>query len=122
MLQASRQTRFCNRPPQITSLVDLRAALGLSSNDNLVDEGYAFTAAASTALSAAPVSAINPRIIFVKPRTDKFELISIAFARGDQVSEIVARDRIGGEDNSLVDLHAGVQSRARRLFVRRPAD
>lgn len=79
---------FCNDPPTITSFVDLRAALGLGSNDNDIYGGFAVTAH-STALASHSVSAINPRIIFIRPKSKSEELVSLALVRGEQLAEIV---------------------------------
>jgi hypothetical protein len=81
---------FCNSP-SVTSLVELRAALGLSSNDNDIYRGFALVGH-STSLSLRGVSAINPRIIFVGPHADQDEPLFLAFVRGEQAAEIVARD------------------------------
>jgi mono/diheme cytochrome c family protein len=83
---------FCTGAPAITSFVELRTTLGLDSNTNDIYRGYALTSH-STALVSRSVSAINPRIIFVKPRSETEELVSLAFARGEQFAEIVVRSR-----------------------------
>jgi mono/diheme cytochrome c family protein len=87
---------FCVTKAQVRSLVDLRAAVGFESNDNLLDHGFALTAH-STSLSLRVVSAINPRIVFVRPQirreTQTVDFVSLAFARGEQFAELVARDR-----------------------------
>lgn len=87
---------FCVTKAQVGSLIDLRAAVGFESNDNLLDHGFALTAH-STSLSLRVVSAINPRIIFVRPQirreTQTVDFVSLAFARGEQFAELVARDR-----------------------------
>jgi mono/diheme cytochrome c family protein len=87
---------FCLNKKSVGSLLDLRAAVGLDSNENLVDHGFALTAH-STSLSLRVVSAINPRIIFVRPQirreTASVEFVSLAFARGEQFAELAGRDR-----------------------------
>jgi hypothetical protein len=87
---------FCVTKAEVRSLLDLRAAVGFESNENIVDQGYALTAH-STSLSLRVVSAINPRIIFVRPQirreTASVEFVSLAFARGEQFAELAARDR-----------------------------
>jgi mono/diheme cytochrome c family protein len=83
---------FCQGPTNLESLVNLRAALGLGSNENLIDHGFALTSH-STSLSMRSVSSINPRIIFVQPLTMTREFVSLAFTRGEQFAEMVVRDR-----------------------------
>jgi hypothetical protein len=83
---------FCAGTPAISSFVELRAALGLASNQNDIYRGFALTGQ-STALAAHSVSAINPRIIFILPQTDTDELVLLAFARGEQTAEIVVRNQ-----------------------------
>jgi hypothetical protein len=92
---------FCaGDPPEIGSIVDLREALGLASNFNGLVEGFALTGH-STSLSARSVSAINPRVIFMRLESqlvdDPRELAMLAYARGEQFAEIVVRDRLDGE-------------------------
>lgn len=84
---------FCDGSANIGSLLELRAALGLESNQNDIYRGYALIGH-STALVSHSVSAINPRIIFVLPHTDTQDLVMLAFARGEQLAEIVVRSRL----------------------------
>ena len=84
---------FCHGPRQVSGLVDLRDALGFGSNENLTEQGFALTAH-STSLAMHAVSAINPRIVFIRPQAAGHELLSIAFARGDSFAEIAVRDRV----------------------------
>ena len=87
---------FCTKPPQpIGSLVELRAALGFESNENGLYQGFAVTGH-STSLGARSVSAINPRIIFIKYVSETFDLVALAFTRGPQFVEFVDRDRRTG--------------------------
>ena len=84
---------FCRGPaPEITGLAELRAALGFETNENIIEQGFALNGH-STSLVSRVVSAINPRIIFVRVENDTHELTALAFARGEQISEIVVRDR-----------------------------
>lgn len=88
---------FCApEPAEITSLVELREAFGLDLSSVGGINGIAVTAH-STSLSARSVSAINPRVIVVQLESPPAELVAIAFARGEQFSEIVVRDRSDGE-------------------------
>jgi hypothetical protein len=89
---------FCGSArPTIGGLFDLRYALGLSGPVTTL-EGFAMTGH-SSALVARMVSAINPRIVFVRAETIDTELLAIAFTRGDEVVELVARDRATDEPN-----------------------
>lgn len=88
---------FCrSEPPKITSLVELRQAFGVDEPGT--KQLFALTGH-STSLVARSVSSINPRVIFIRPEseTDGVELLFIAFARGEQFSEIAVRDRTAGE-------------------------
>jgi hypothetical protein len=88
---------FCgDSPPEIRGLSDLRAALGLGSEENGIEQGFALTGH-STSLVSRLVSAINPRIIFVRSESEVRELIAMAFARGEQFSELVVRSRVDNE-------------------------
>jgi mono/diheme cytochrome c family protein len=82
---------FC-QGNNVGGLMDLRQALGLGSNENDIYRGYALTAQ-STALAARSVSAINPRVMFILPHTDKQDMVILAFARGEQTAEIVVRSQ-----------------------------
>jgi hypothetical protein len=83
---------FCvDPPPEVTSFVELRALLGLESNENDIYQGFVLNAN-STALASHAVSAINPRIMFMRPQGDTDELLMLAFARGEKTAEMVARD------------------------------
>jgi hypothetical protein len=84
---------FCGSP-NVGSLVELRAALGLESNQNDIFRGFALISH-TTALSVHSVSAINPRIIFVGARSAAQDPLFLAFARGEQFVEAVARDHDG---------------------------
>jgi len=93
---------MCNGDPKITSFTDLRQALGLLTGlepgrDTSYDfDGFALTAH-STSLVTRAVSAINPRIIFIRPPRGDREMVMLAFARGEQFSEAIVRDRASGE-------------------------
>ena len=84
---------FCHEP-NITSFVELRAALGLESNQNDIYRGFALVGH-STSLSVRGVSAINPRIIFIGLHGDLDVPLFLAFVRGEQAVEVVARDTAG---------------------------
>ena len=88
---------FCDAAPaKIGSFMDLRAALGIDANLHDTYQGYALTGH-STALVSRSVSAINPRIVFVRIETDTQPLLALAFARGEQFCEAVVRSRIDDE-------------------------
>jgi hypothetical protein len=85
---------FCgDMPAEIRGFADLRAALGLGANDNGIEQGFALTGH-STSLAARLVSSINPRIIFVRVENDRRELTTLAFTRGERLSEFIVRDRL----------------------------
>lgn len=88
---------FCSpAPPQITSITELQTALGLDPKELKGFTGLAI-AAHSTSLSTRLVSAINPRLIFVRVENGVVELLMLSFTRGEQFSELVVRDRIDHE-------------------------
>lgn len=92
---------FCGpETPDITGLVALREALDLVKpqyEDRTDDEQPFAITAHSTSLVARSVSAINPRVIFIREAQDRDELTFMAFARGEQFSEIAVRERGSGE-------------------------
>jgi hypothetical protein len=90
---------FCaDAPPPIRSLSDVQRAFGVEPEYRSILAGFAVTGH-STAVSARSVSAINPRIIFVESERplDGQQLFALAFARGDQIAEMVVRDRVSNE-------------------------
>jgi len=88
---------FCEgSPPPIGGIVELREALGLNGEVNLLDRGFVLTGHSSS-LTRRSVSALNPRIIFVERSNDNRDVAALAFARGDTFSEIVVRGRRDGE-------------------------
>lgn len=92
---------FCaDAPPDITSLNELRSALGITdlTGSSYVGEGFALTGH-STSLSTRSVSSINPRMIYMRaPRDgDTSYFVSVAFTRGEQVAEMVTRNRSTSE-------------------------
>jgi mono/diheme cytochrome c family protein len=88
---------FCGpEPAEITSLSDLHAAFDLQLGKVGGIQGIAVTAH-STSLSARSVSAINPRVIAVQLESPPAELLALAFARGEQLVEIMVRDRVDRE-------------------------
>jgi hypothetical protein len=88
---------FCERPgndaihelfcgierPEITGIAGLNAALALTEANML---GH------STSLSGRLVSAINPRIIFLRGQVDQGNILALAFTRGAQRVELIAQD------------------------------
>ena len=83
--------------PTINSLAELRAALDLITVDGMAEEGFALTGH-STSLSARSVSAINPRMVYMRPAGVRGgEFISMAFTRGEQFAEFVVRNRATDE-------------------------
>ena len=105
---------FCNgAPPQIRSLTDLQAALGLSfvspnatgrrNNGRQGNPAFTLTGHSSSLVSRF-VSAINPRaIIFTPPvrvngnRAPNPGFVAMGFVRGDKFAEVVASDPVTGE-------------------------
>jgi hypothetical protein len=84
---------FCGAtPPALTGLVELQTALGLDSSHISGLSGLSVTAN-STALASRSVSAINPRVIAVRVDAAPVEMLATGFARGEQVVELVVRDR-----------------------------
>lgn len=101
--------RLCAKPgPRIGNLVELEDALGLafrpgaSVNGGGGNPSFVFLGH-TTSLGARHVSAINPRVILhtnpassaqVPPGTEKRDpnFVAMAFQRGEQSAEIVARD------------------------------
>lgn len=102
---------FCGaNPPTITSLVDLQRALGLGivdptrvgRNQNGTGGNAAFTfTAGSSSLVAKFTSAINPRLIMFTPPNGAVipDAVLLGFVRGEQFSEIAARDPSTGQFN-----------------------
>ncbi len=87
---------FCGRDrPTVGGVLDLRAALGIAGPGSST-EGFAMTGHSSS-LAARGISAINPRIIFVRAETGVSELLALAFSRGDPFAEIAVRDRGSNE-------------------------
>jgi hypothetical protein len=93
---------LCDGDPKIGSFTDLRQALGLLTglepgrSASYDFDGFAVTAH-STSLVTRSVSAINPRVIFIRPEYEDREMVMLAFARGEQFSEAIVRDRATGE-------------------------
>lgn len=92
---------FCTDPaPDITSLAQLSAALRVDSASltglKAISDGV-FTDIAitghSTSLSARSVSAINPRAIAFRTELVGASVLALAFTRGEQFAEVIARDR-----------------------------
>jgi hypothetical protein len=108
---AAQRTRFCNgdaddlvvdafcaqeEPPSVGSLGELLELLNVDPARIDSNAGYALTAN-STALSMRSVSAINPRILFVRLEASEQELLVVGYARGDTFVEATTRDRLTGE-------------------------
>lgn len=95
----------------VRSLAELQAALGLSfvskiGNGDFGNPAFAFLSH-STSLTGKAVSPINPRVfVFTDPATrgpiagppkPTPDFVALAFARGEPLVELVARDRTSGE-------------------------
>lgn len=79
----------------ITSLAELHASLLLGKYNGY--EGVSIIAH-STALATRSVSQINPRVINLRLEVpDRVEMVAVAFVRGEQLAELVVRDRIDKE-------------------------
>lgn len=78
---------FCGpNPPDIRSLKDLQAKLGLASS-NFVFTGH------SSSLVGRFTSAINPRlIIFNSGNGASAPMVTLGFVRGEQFAELISRD------------------------------
>ena len=91
---------FCgDEPLEITSLHDVQVAFGLEP-ERLGGVSGSALVGHSTSLSVRSTSAINPRAILfrlVVPLTDEsappFELVALAFSRGEQFVELAVMDR-----------------------------
>ena len=103
--------RLCDGPP-IASLVELQQRLGVAQLDPKRGNGMGGNASFallghSTSAAARLVSPINPRaFLFTSPASvgrvrgpgqPDPELVVLAFTRGEQAVELVARDRDSGE-------------------------
>jgi mono/diheme cytochrome c family protein len=97
---------FCSgAATQIRGLADLQRALEVGTNSvtglRSIAQGYVTDLAItghSTGLSARSVSAINPRVIAFRMEVVDSQVLALAFTRGEQMVELVTRDRI---DRSL---------------------
>lgn len=88
---------FCSVPPaSITRLADLQMALGIDTNQLRGFYGLAI-AGHSTSLSTRLVSAINPRLIFIRVENSQIELLALSVTRGEQFCELMVRDRVDRE-------------------------
>jgi hypothetical protein len=88
---------FCGAArPSIGSLTDLQRALGISFDEVV---GLQFVLGGhSASLSVRGTSAINPRAIFMRG-FGASDALAMAYTRGEQAAEIIARDRLSGELN-----------------------
>lgn len=80
------------KPAGIHALVDLERALGVSPESVGGATAVVFTSH-STALSTRSVSAINPRVLLLQFERDGHELLALGFTRGEQLIELIVRDR-----------------------------
>jgi hypothetical protein len=84
---------FCSKNvPEITSILDLRRAMAIDAATQSYEQVFVLNGH-STSLVSRVVSAINPRVIFMRRESLDDELLLLAFARGEQFSELAARDR-----------------------------
>ncbi|HKU40148.1 MAG TPA: hypothetical protein VJR89_18440 [Polyangiales bacterium] len=101
---------FCaEHPPEFASLGELQVALGV---DPASVQGFSslstgkLTALAitgnSTGLATRSVSAINPRLIALRVDIRETSVLALAFARGEQMAELVVRDRVNKDLNFYV--------------------
>ena len=98
---------FCGEAvPTFTELRQLLTAFALDSDHvrefkGLLIANGPITAISmtghSTALAARSVSAINPRLIVLQMKPVPFDLVALAFARGEQFTELTVRDRDDGQ-------------------------
>lgn len=107
---------FCGEQPQnIESLIDLQRALFIDE-ERLTGVNGLSIAGHSTSLGARSISSINPRVIAVRiehplfdehdhpvapgsqgPIKPALEPVSVAFSRGEQLVELMVRDRVDHE-------------------------
>lgn len=88
---------FCrDELPEITGILQLRTVLGIDADTETYAQVFVATSH-STSLVSRSVSAINPRAIFMRRADEDNELLLLAYARGEQFSEMVVRDRNTGE-------------------------
>jgi cytochrome c553 len=97
---------FCDHVPEVYSLYDLQRTLGVDSESvtnlrEIKTGGVTAISLAghSTSLSKHNVSAINPRLFQARARFPSFQMVILAFNRGDQEVELISRDRVTGELN-----------------------
>lgn len=89
---------FCSdAPAALGELRDLYRALAV--NPETLPNGRTGVSATahSTGLGLRSVSALNPRVFTVRLETEETELLSTAFVRGEQLVELVVRDRVDRE-------------------------
>ncbi|HET8936887.1 MAG TPA: hypothetical protein VFN67_25765 [Polyangiales bacterium] len=97
---------FCDGVPEVHSLYDLQSVLQMESDSvtslrEIKTGGVTAIALAghSTSLSKHTVSAINPRLFQARARFPSFQMVLLAFSRGEQEVELISRDRVTGELN-----------------------
>jgi hypothetical protein len=97
---------FCDREPEVLSLYDLQRVLGMDSESvtrlrEIKTGGVTAISLAghSTSLSKHNVSAINPRLFQARARFPSFQMVVLAFNRGNQEVELISRDRVTGDLN-----------------------
>jgi cytochrome c553 len=95
---------FCDSVPEVHSLYDLQRVLGLDSESvtklrEIKTGGVTAISLLghSTSLAKHSVSSINPRLFQAKARFPSFEMVLLAFSRGQQEVELISRDRVSGE-------------------------
>jgi hypothetical protein len=84
---------FCAElAPSVTSLAELFALLDVDPRAYVGSRGISLTGH-STGLSKRSVSAINPRVFFIRVEGPTDPLLAVAFTRGETIVEIVTRSR-----------------------------
>jgi hypothetical protein len=88
---------FCVEPaPRVTSLAELFTLLDVDPRAYIGSRGISLTGH-STGLSKRSVSAINPRVFFIRLEGPSDPLLAVAFTRGETIVEIVTRSRMRQE-------------------------
>jgi len=82
---------FCGAtPPKITSVLEMQTALGIGF-EVAQNQRFAFNANTSS-LAARGVNAMVPRLVMFSPANRAADVVALAFSRGEQAMEIIARD------------------------------
>jgi hypothetical protein len=97
---------FCDSVPEVHSLYDLQKVLEMDSESvtklrEIKSGGVTAISLIghSTSLSKHSVSAINPRLFQARARFPSFQMVLLAFSRGEQEVELISRDRVTAELN-----------------------